>query len=128
MLPSTTVYAVLALVAALENVVPIIPADTVVALGAFMSHRGLTSPLGVFLAVWIANCAGAVAVYLATFRYGRSFMDTAIGRRLVTPAGIAVIEREFIERVERIDGFRNRNADPALTKQVREFDDLLLHG
>lgn len=95
MLPSTTVYAVLALVAALENVVPIIPADTVVALGAFMSHRGLTSPLGVFLAVWIANCAGAVAVYLATFRYGRSFMDTAIGRRLVTPAGIAVIEREY---------------------------------
>ncbi len=81
--------------AALENVVPVIPADTVVALGAFMSHRGLTSPLGVFLASWAANCAGAAAVYFATYRYGRSFMDTGFGRRLVTPAGIVVIEREY---------------------------------
>ncbi len=81
--------------AALENVLPVIPADTVVALGAFLSHRGLTSPLGVFLATWAANCAGAAAVYFATFRYGRSFMDTGFGRRLVTPAGIAVIEREY---------------------------------
>lgn len=89
------VYLVLALLAALENIVPLIPADTVVALGAFMSHRGLTSPMGVFLATWTANCAGAAAVYLVTFRYGRSFMDTGVGRRLVTPAGIVAIEREY---------------------------------
>jgi len=67
----------------------------VVALGAFLSHRGLTSPLGVFLATWSANCAGAAAVYFVTFRYGRSFLDTGFGRRLVTPAGIVVIEREY---------------------------------
>jgi membrane protein DedA with SNARE-associated domain len=48
-----------------------------------------------FLVTWAANCAGAAAVYFATFRYGRSFMDTGFGRRLVTPAGIVVIEREY---------------------------------
>lgn len=74
---------------------PLVPADTVVALGAFLSHRGLTSPLGVFLTTWIGNCLGVAGVYLVTFRYGRSFMDTTIGRHLVTPAGIAAIEREY---------------------------------
>ena len=74
---------------------PLVPADTVVALGAFMSHRGLTSPLGVFLTTWIGNCVGVAGVYLVTFRYGRSFMDTTIGRLLVTPAGISAIEREY---------------------------------
>ena len=38
---------VLGLLAALENVIPPLPTDAAVALGAFLSHRGVTTPLGV---------------------------------------------------------------------------------
>ena len=37
------VYAVLAVLAFLENIVPTVPADVAVALGAFLSHRGTTT-------------------------------------------------------------------------------------
>ena len=55
------------------------------ALGAFLSHRGVTTPLGVFGVTWIANCAGAIGVYLVTYRYGPAFTAGRIGRRLITP-------------------------------------------
>ena len=48
-LPPAAVYAVLALLAAVENVIPPVPSDAAVALGAFLSNRGLTTPLGVFV-------------------------------------------------------------------------------
>jgi hypothetical protein len=37
------VYAVLGLLAAVENVLPPVPSDAAVALGAFLSHRGVTT-------------------------------------------------------------------------------------
>lgn len=86
----------LGVLAAAENLIPPLPADTAVALGAFLSHRGLTTPLGVFLVVWITNSAGAAAVYFAARRYGRRFFATPTGRRLITPEAVAVIEREYL--------------------------------
>ena len=56
-------YAVLGLLAAIENVIPPVPSDAAVALGAFLSIRGLTTPFGVFMVTWVANLAGAAAVY-----------------------------------------------------------------
>jgi len=94
-LPSEAVYGIITLLAGLENVVPVVPADTAVALGAFLSHRGVTTPLSVFLLTWTANCAGAVAVYLATYRYGRAFTEGRVGRRLLTPGAVVAIEREY---------------------------------
>ncbi|MGH7526048.1 MAG: DedA family protein, partial [Gemmatimonadales bacterium] len=69
-LPPAAVYGVLALLAAVENVVPPVPSDAAVALGAFLSHRGVTTPLGVFLVTWTANLLGAAGVYFAARRYG----------------------------------------------------------
>jgi membrane protein DedA with SNARE-associated domain/uncharacterized tellurite resistance protein B-like protein len=79
-----------------ENIIPVVPADVAVALGAFLSHRGTTSPLWVFLVVWSANVGGAVAVYLLARRIGRPFFATPLGRRLVSPGGVARIEREYL--------------------------------
>ena len=76
-------YAVLALLAAVENVIPPVPSDAAVALGAFLTNRGLTTPLGVFFVTWIANLAGAAAVYFLARRYGRRLFATRIGRRLL---------------------------------------------
>jgi membrane protein DedA with SNARE-associated domain len=87
---------VLALLAAAENILPPLPADTAVAIGAFLSHRGLTTPLGVFLVVWIANSLGATAIYFTARRYGRRLFATPTGRRLITPEAVAVIEREYL--------------------------------
>jgi membrane protein DedA with SNARE-associated domain/uncharacterized tellurite resistance protein B-like protein len=90
------VYGVLALLAAVENVAPPVPSDAAVALGAFLSHRGVTTPLSVFLVTWIANLLGAAGVYLAARRYGRRLFASPTGRRLLTPRALAVIEREYL--------------------------------
>jgi membrane protein DedA with SNARE-associated domain/uncharacterized tellurite resistance protein B-like protein len=87
---------VLALLAAAENILPPLPADTAVAIGAFLSHRGLTTPLGVFLVVWVSNSLGATAIYFTARRYGRRLFATPTGRRLITPEAVAFIEREYL--------------------------------
>jgi membrane protein DedA with SNARE-associated domain/uncharacterized tellurite resistance protein B-like protein len=87
---------VLGLLAVVENIVPPVPADAAVLLGAFLSHRGVTNPLVVFLVVWLANTAGAVAVYLVARRYGRRLFASPRGRKLLAPASMAVNEREYL--------------------------------
>jgi membrane protein DedA with SNARE-associated domain/uncharacterized tellurite resistance protein B-like protein len=95
-LPPAAVYAVLALLAAIENVIPPVPSDAAVALGAFLTSRGLTTPAGVFLVTWLANLAGAAAVYFVARRYGRRLFATRTGRRLLAPRSLAIIEREYL--------------------------------
>jgi membrane protein DedA with SNARE-associated domain/uncharacterized tellurite resistance protein B-like protein len=95
-LPPAAVYAVLALLAAIENVIPPVPSDAAVALGAFLSNRGVTSPFSVFAVTWLANLAGAAGVYFVARRYGRRLFATSIGRRLLAPRSLAVIEREYL--------------------------------
>ncbi|MGH7519143.1 MAG: TerB family tellurite resistance protein [Gemmatimonadales bacterium] len=89
-------YLVLGVLAVVENVVPPVPADAAVLLGAFLSHRGVTNLVGVFLVVWLANVGGALAVYFVARRYGRRLFASPRGRRLVAPEAVAVIEREYL--------------------------------
>lgn len=86
----------LALLAAVENVVPPVPADTAVALGAFLSHRGVTSLPVVYAVTLIANIGGATGVYFAARRYGRRLFASRIGQRLLSPSALAVVEREYL--------------------------------
>ena len=95
-LPPAAVYTVLALLAAVENVLPPVPSDAAVALGAFLSHRHVTTPLGVFLVTWVANLLGAAGVYLIARRYGRRLFASPTGRRLLAPRSLAIIEREYL--------------------------------
>ena len=39
-LPVAALYAALAIIAAIENIIPPVPADTVVAFGSFLAARG----------------------------------------------------------------------------------------
>jgi membrane protein DedA with SNARE-associated domain/uncharacterized tellurite resistance protein B-like protein len=87
---------VLALLAAVENVVPPVPSDAAVALGAFLSHRGLTTPIMVFVVTWTANLLGAAGVYFLAQRYGPRLFATRTGRRLLAPRSLAVIERVYM--------------------------------
>ena len=76
--------------------VPPVPSDAAVGLGAFLSHRGVTTPFLVFLVTWIANLVGAGLVYFAARRYGQRLFATGAGRRLLAPRSLAVIEREYL--------------------------------
>jgi membrane protein DedA with SNARE-associated domain/uncharacterized tellurite resistance protein B-like protein len=87
---------VLALLAAVENVLPPVPSDAAVALGAFLSHRHVTTPIAVFLVTWVANMLGAAGVYLAARRYGRRLFASPTGRRLLAPRSLAIMEREYL--------------------------------
>lgn len=74
-MPVPALYAALAVVAALENVFPPVPADTVVAFGSFLAARGQGTALGVFLTTWAGNLAGAMLIYALGRRYGAERLE-----------------------------------------------------
>lgn len=82
-LPNLLVYAVLGLGAALENVVPAVPADTFVVLGGFLAAVGDLQARWVFLATWVGNVASALAMYRLGHTHGRDFFQHGWGRRLL---------------------------------------------
>lgn len=79
-LPSWALYGALALVAATENIFPPLPADTVVAFGAFLAARGQATLTGAFLATWLGNVAGALAVYALGRRFGAEYAHRMMAR------------------------------------------------
>ncbi len=91
-LPPAAVYTVIGALAAAENVFPPVPADTAVALGAFLSAGGRISATAVFLITWVANVATATSVYFAGRTVGRSFFRGRLGRRLMHPRRLARLE------------------------------------
>lgn len=77
-LPPLALYLALGAAAAVENIFPPVPADTVVAFGAFLAARGNATPVGTFLATWVGNVGGAMLVYWTARRFGAEW----VGRRL----------------------------------------------
>jgi membrane protein DedA with SNARE-associated domain len=73
-LPVAVLYPALAVLAALENVFPPLPTDTVVALGTWLAARGQGSALLAFLGTWVGNVAGAVAMYVVGRRHGAGWI------------------------------------------------------
>lgn len=82
-LPPLAVYVVLGLGATVENIVPAIPADTFILVGGFIAGLGTLSGTAAFAVVWSFNVAGAFAVYALGKRYGRDFLRSGRGRRLI---------------------------------------------
>ncbi len=69
-LPASLLYLALAGISAAENFFPPLPADTIVAFGAFLAARGAASLVGAFLATWTGNVAGALLMYYLGRRFG----------------------------------------------------------
>lgn len=101
--PDVLVYASLAVGAALENVVPAIPADTFVALGGFLAGAGDLDARWVALSTWLANVATALAVYRVSRSHGPSFFEAGWGRYLMKP-----------HQMERMARFYDRWGLPAI--------------
>lgn len=81
--PNVLVYAALGAGAAVENVVPAVPADTFVVLGGFLSAVGDLHARWVFLATWVGNVASALAMYRVGRTHGRLFFTEGWGRRFL---------------------------------------------
>ena len=89
------IYALLGVGAALENIIPPIPADTFVLLGGFLAARGQASEGAVFLVTWTSNVLSALAVYAAGYRYGSTFFRTRLGRYVLDPGQLQTVERFY---------------------------------
>ena len=74
-LPLFVLYPLMTLAAAVENIFPPIPADTVVALGSWLAGRGEGSALGAFAATWFGNVGGAAAMYFIGRTHGAAWMQ-----------------------------------------------------
>lgn len=94
-LPPILIYLVIGTGAAVENVVPPIPADTFVVAGAFLAAAGRASPWMVFLVTWVLNVGTALGVYALARRYGRAFFDTAAGHWLLRPHQLEQVGRFY---------------------------------
>jgi membrane protein DedA with SNARE-associated domain len=86
---------VIGALAAIENVFPPVPADSAVAIGAFLSAGGHVTAWGVFLVTWTANVAAAALVYAAARTVGRRFFRGPLGRRLLDREALARLERLY---------------------------------
>jgi membrane protein DedA with SNARE-associated domain len=73
-LPAAVLYLALTVFAALENVFPPLPTDTVVAFGTWLAARGQGSALAAFACTWMGNIAGAAAMYRVGRRHGTDWM------------------------------------------------------
>jgi membrane protein DedA with SNARE-associated domain len=94
-LPLVPTYLVLMALSALENVFPPVPADTAVALGAFLARRGAISVAPLAASCWLANLASAYATYRIGHRHGRAFFRDGWGRRIMSPEMLAALEEAY---------------------------------
>jgi membrane protein DedA with SNARE-associated domain len=85
----------IAVLAAVENIFPPVPADSAVALGAFLAGRRTLNAWAVFGITWTANVGGAACVYGLARRHGRAFVQGPIGRKLLPPTVLAHVERAY---------------------------------
>ena len=83
--------------AALENVLPAIPADTFVALGGFLSVVGELDPRWIFVSTWSLNVGSALAMYRLGYTHGKPFFEAGWGRRVLRPHQMERMAR-FYER------------------------------
>jgi membrane protein DedA with SNARE-associated domain len=94
-LPLVLTYLVLMALAALENVFPPVPADTAVALGAFLARRGEVSVVPLVALCWLSNLASAAGTYVVGRRHGRAFFRDGWGRKLMPPGVLHGLEEAY---------------------------------
>ena len=85
-IPVESVYLLIAVGAAVENVFPPIPSDVIVLVGAILADRSILRADLVFLFAWVGNLALGLGVYVAARSYGAGLFATRWGRWLLRPS------------------------------------------
>lgn len=113
-LPDPLLYGTLVLAAFAENVFPPLPADTVIALGAFVAARGNGTAVGVWAATMLGNIGGAMLMYAVGRRYGLPFLQRRMpalfppgasdrfSERFATQGMLAVVVSRFLPAVRAV--------------------------
>lgn len=94
-IPDWLVYTLVGFAAALENIVPPVPADVVVVIGGVIAGAGGASTPTLFLAVWLANVGSALLVYGLGRRYGARFFQGRLGSFLLAPGQLQGLTRAY---------------------------------
>lgn len=94
-LPEWLIYLVVGVAAAVENIIPPVPADVIVVIGGVIAGAGRTDIFLLFLAVWIGNTGSALLMYALGRRYGKDFFHGRPGRYLLAPRQVAALERAY---------------------------------
>jgi membrane protein DedA with SNARE-associated domain len=93
-LPAPLLYLVIAVAAFAENVFPPLPADTAIALGAFVAARGEGSAIGAWAATMIGNLGGALLMFVLGRRLGAQWLKRKLPI-LGGPEGAARVEAQY---------------------------------
>ncbi|HYW30424.1 MAG TPA: VTT domain-containing protein [Gemmatimonas sp.] len=91
--PWPLLYGAILLAAFAENVFPPLPADTVVALGAFVAARGNGTAFGAWAATMVGNIGGAMLMYWLGRRFGMPWLMRRFPRMFTPDSTAAVTER-----------------------------------
>lgn len=94
-LPTFATYLILMLLSAVENVFPPVPADTAVALGAFLAQRGEVSAMLLGVLCWAANTSSCAATYFLGRVYGAPFFSTGWRRKILPPEAMAALHEAY---------------------------------
>lgn len=94
-LPPVAIYVVIGLLAAVENIFPPFPADTAIALGAFLSHRGVTDARIVFAVTLVCNVGGAMGIYWLAARHSSTLFASGFAKRFLPEHGLAFVRTEY---------------------------------
>ena len=92
-----TAYIVLGISAFVENVIPPVPGDTVVLLGAYLISTGQLDFWGVYISTTVGSVAGFFTMYYIGRHFGRPFIFKKSRARIFKP--------EYFEKVERWFGY-----------------------
>ena len=82
-IPVGFLYVGLGIGAAVENVIPAVPADTFVALGGFLSAFGPLDIRLIFVVTWSLNVGSALVMYRLGYTHGRPFFMQGWGQRVL---------------------------------------------
>ena len=88
------IYLALFFGAFLENLIPVIPGDSIIVFGAYMAGLGILGAGEAFVWIWLGSFSGCMLVYLIGYYKGRSFF-VARSRRVFSDARFAQAERWF---------------------------------
>lgn len=91
----TVAYLILGASAYAENVLPPIPGDTVVVLGAYLISTGQLDFWGVYLSTTIGSVAGFITMYYIGRKFGRSFIYKKSRSKIFKEADIQKTEIWF---------------------------------
>lgn len=91
-LPRGPLFGVMAVLAAIENVFPPIPADVMVAFGAFIAARAGSSPWLPFLVVWLGNMVGAAVMFRLGRRFGTARVEQLFHLNVTGHGDVRVLE------------------------------------